>query len=124
MYQVMASEYLVASIFFIFGILVLNFWLFNLLVAVITNSFSAIRAGTKKSAFGAAPYVSILSHLVDSFLFDLKARTCRRRTRGRLGRSDWTPRRSKWSQNLVVVHPPVLGVSSLRFPCRTSYCDR
>ncbi|KAF8548118.1 hypothetical protein OG21DRAFT_1489654 [Imleria badia] len=55
MYQIMASEYLFASIFFIFGILVLNFWLFNLMVAVITNSFSAIRAGTKQSAFGAAP---------------------------------------------------------------------
>ncbi|KAF8122971.1 Ion transport protein-domain-containing protein [Boletus edulis] len=55
MYQIMASEYLVACIFFILGILVLNFWLFNLLVAVITNSFSAIRSGTKRSAFGAAP---------------------------------------------------------------------
>ncbi|KAF8452208.1 Ion transport protein-domain-containing protein [Boletus edulis BED1] len=55
MYQIIASESAVASIFFIFGILVLNFWLFNLLVAVITNSFSAIRSGTKKSAFGAAP---------------------------------------------------------------------
>lgn len=64
MYQIMASEYLVACIFFIFGILVLNFWLFNLLVAVITNSFSAIRSGTKKSAFGAAPYVSDLKHLI------------------------------------------------------------
>lgn len=58
MYQIVASEYFVSSLFFIFGVLVLNFWLFNLLVAVITNSFSAIRAGTKKSAFGAAPYVS------------------------------------------------------------------
>ncbi|KAN0082764.1 hypothetical protein V8E55_008559 [Tylopilus felleus] len=48
MYQIMASEYWVASIFFILGILVLNLWLFNLLVAVITNSFSAIRSGTKK----------------------------------------------------------------------------
>ncbi|KAG6372714.1 Ion transport protein-domain-containing protein [Boletus reticuloceps] len=55
MYQIIGSESAVASIFFIFGILVLNFWLFNLLVGVITNSFSAIRSGTKKSAFGAAP---------------------------------------------------------------------
>ena len=62
MYQIVASEYIVASIFFIFGVLVLNFWLFNLLVAVITNSFSAIRSGTKKSAFGAAPYVLNFRH--------------------------------------------------------------
>ncbi|KAI9570096.1 Ion transport protein-domain-containing protein [Boletus coccyginus] len=55
MYQIMASEYFVSSIFFVFGVLVLNFWLFNLLVAVITNTFSAIRSGTKRSAFGAAP---------------------------------------------------------------------
>jgi hypothetical protein len=52
MYQIMASEYGVAAAFFIFGVLVLKFWLFNLLVAVITHSFSAIRTGTKESAFG------------------------------------------------------------------------
>ncbi|KAG9312661.1 Ion transport protein-domain-containing protein [Chiua virens] len=55
MYQIMASEYPVSSIFFISGVLVLNFWLINLLVAVITNTFSAIRSSTKRSAFGAAP---------------------------------------------------------------------
>lgn len=63
MYQIMASEYIVSSIFFISGVLVLNFWLFNLLIAVITNSFSAIRSGTKRSAFGAAPYVCNLMRL-------------------------------------------------------------
>ena len=70
MYQIMASEYWVASIFFILGILVLNLWLFNLLVAVITNSFSAIRSGTKKSAFGAAPYVSDLWYRVELLSLD------------------------------------------------------
>ena len=64
MYQIMASEYVVSSIFFILGVLVLNFWLFNLLAAVIVNAFSAIRVGTKKSAFGAAPYVSSLRYHV------------------------------------------------------------
>ncbi|KAG8215839.1 Ion transport protein-domain-containing protein [Butyriboletus roseoflavus] len=54
MYQIIESEYFLSSIFFISGILVLNLWLFNLLVAVITNTFSAIRDGTKRSAFGAA----------------------------------------------------------------------
>lgn len=62
MYQIVASEYFVSSIFFVSGVLVLNLWLFNLLVAVITHTFSAIRAGTKRSAFGAAPYVSDLIH--------------------------------------------------------------
>ena len=70
MYQIMASEYVVSSIFFVFGVLVLNFWLFNLLVAVITNTFSAIRSGTKRSAFGAAPYVPNLMDREDSLSFD------------------------------------------------------
>jgi len=55
MYQIMNAEYFVSCFFFIAGILVLNFWLINLLVAVITNTFSAIRSETRKSAFGAAP---------------------------------------------------------------------
>lgn len=71
MYQIIASESFVSSIFFILGVLVLNFWLFNLLVAVITNTFSAIRANTKRSAFGAAPYVSNLMHHIESLLSDL-----------------------------------------------------
>ncbi|KAI6024262.1 Ion transport protein-domain-containing protein [Pisolithus marmoratus] len=55
MYQTMGAEYFVSCFFFIAGILVLNLWLINLFVAVITNTFSAIRAETRKSAFGAAP---------------------------------------------------------------------
>ena len=49
------AEYFVSCIFFIVAIIVLNFWLINLFVAVITNTFAAIRSETKKSAFGAAP---------------------------------------------------------------------
>ncbi|KAJ7726287.1 Ion transport protein-domain-containing protein [Mycena maculata] len=53
MYNTIDSEYFVASVFFILCIVVLNFWLINLFVAVITNTFGAIRAETKRSAFGA-----------------------------------------------------------------------
>ncbi|KAJ6472696.1 Ion transport protein-domain-containing protein [Mycena vitilis] len=53
MYGIIDSEYFVSSLFFILCVVVLNFWLINLFVAVITNTFSAIRAETKKSAFGA-----------------------------------------------------------------------
>ena len=52
------SEFFVSSVFFIISVVILNFWLLNLFVAVITNTFSAIRSETKKSAFGAAEYVS------------------------------------------------------------------
>ena len=58
MYSMMDAEFFVSCFFFIVCIIVLNFWLINLFVAVITNTFSAIRKDTKKSAFGAAPYVS------------------------------------------------------------------
>ncbi|KAL0066269.1 calcium channel protein [Marasmius tenuissimus] len=54
MYNMINSEFFVSSIFFIICVIVLNFWLINLFVAVITNTFSAIRSETKKSAFGAA----------------------------------------------------------------------
>ncbi|KAJ7479857.1 Ion transport protein-domain-containing protein [Mycena latifolia] len=53
MYSMIDSEYFVVCIFFILCVVVLNFWLINLFVAVITNTFSAIRSETKKSAFGA-----------------------------------------------------------------------
>ena len=55
MYQMMDAEFFVSCFFYIVCIIVLNFWLINLFVAVITNTFSAIRTDTKKSAFGAAP---------------------------------------------------------------------
>ncbi|KAL0565893.1 calcium channel protein [Marasmius crinis-equi] len=54
MYNMIGSEFFVSSIFFIICVIILNFWLINLFVAVITNTFSAIRSETKKSAFGAA----------------------------------------------------------------------
>ncbi|KAJ6570981.1 Ion transport protein-domain-containing protein [Mycena vulgaris] len=59
MYGMIDSEYFIVSIFFILCVIVLNFWLINLFVAVITNTFSAIRSETKKSAFGATPVTPI-----------------------------------------------------------------
>ncbi|KAF8882238.1 Ion transport protein-domain-containing protein [Infundibulicybe gibba] len=55
MYSMVDSEFFISCFFFIVCVIVLNFWLINLFVAVITNTFSAIRSETKKSAFGAAP---------------------------------------------------------------------
>ncbi|TFK22492.1 high-affinity cell membrane calcium channel [Coprinopsis marcescibilis] len=57
MYNMIDSEFFVSAFFFIIAIVVLNFWLINLFVAVITNSFAAIRSATQKSAFGAAPLI-------------------------------------------------------------------
>ncbi|KAI0698022.1 Ion transport protein-domain-containing protein [Cytidiella melzeri] len=55
MYSMMDAEFFISCFFFIVCVIVLNFWLINLFVAVITNTFSAIRKDTHKSAFGAAP---------------------------------------------------------------------
>lgn len=61
MYDMMDSDFYTASIFFIVCIVILNFWLVNMFVAVITNTFGAIRAETKKSAFGAGTCVPIIN---------------------------------------------------------------
>ena len=53
MYKVMSAEYFSSSLFFLVAIVVLNFWLMNLIVAVVVNTFKDIRSETKKSAFGA-----------------------------------------------------------------------
>ncbi|CAO1632713.1 unnamed protein product [Parajaminaea phylloscopi] len=51
MYDMIDADYFVSSLFFILGIIILNFWLANLFVAVITNSFATISSQTHQSAF-------------------------------------------------------------------------
>ena len=51
MYYLTYSDYLSAAIFFAVGIVILFFWLVNLLIAVITSSFQVIREESKTSAF-------------------------------------------------------------------------
>jgi len=51
MYYAIDAEYMVACLFFIVGIVVLTFWLINLVIAVITSSFQITREESQKSAF-------------------------------------------------------------------------
>lgn len=51
LYYLTNSDYLAAAIFFAVGIVILFFWLVNLLIAVITSSFQVIREESKTSAF-------------------------------------------------------------------------
>jgi voltage-dependent calcium channel len=53
MYDMMSADYFVSCFFFIICIIVLNIWLLNLFVAVITTSFRSTRLETNRSAFGA-----------------------------------------------------------------------
>jgi hypothetical protein len=51
MSYVMNSDYLAAALFFVFGMIILFFWMLSLLIAVITSSFQVIREESKTSAF-------------------------------------------------------------------------
>ena len=51
LYWLTDSDSMLSSIYFILGIVILSFWLINLLVAVITSSFQVIREESKASAF-------------------------------------------------------------------------
>ena len=53
MYYTMNSDFLAAALFFAFGIVIMSFWMMNLLVAVITSSFQVIREESRTSAFTA-----------------------------------------------------------------------
>lgn len=51
MYYLTETDYLAAALFTAFGIIIMNLWLINLLIAVITSSFQVIREEDKSSAF-------------------------------------------------------------------------
>ncbi|EPQ27265.1 uncharacterized protein PFL1_05188 [Pseudozyma flocculosa PF-1] len=51
MYDMMDADYYASCLFFIIGLIIMNFWLANLFVAVITNSFATLTAQTNRSAF-------------------------------------------------------------------------
>ncbi|CAJ0823874.1 11692_t:CDS:10, partial [Entrophospora sp. SA101] len=51
MYSTMDSEYGISCLYFIVAVIILNFWLVNLFVAVITKMFAKIRDDTSHSAF-------------------------------------------------------------------------
>ena len=51
MYDMMDAEYFVASLYFIIIVIVMNFWLINLFIAVITEMFAKVREDSQHSAF-------------------------------------------------------------------------
>jgi len=51
LYTMADTDYLISSLFFIVGIVILSLWLISLLIAVITSSFQIIREESKTSAF-------------------------------------------------------------------------
>lgn len=53
LYYTTFTDYLGAALFFAFGIVILSFWMTNLLIAVIMSTFQVIRDESKTSAFTA-----------------------------------------------------------------------
>ncbi|KAL1587082.1 hypothetical protein WHR41_04007 [Cladosporium halotolerans] len=53
MYYLADTDYLIAALYYAFGIVILYLWLLNLLVAVISSAFQVIREESRSSAFGA-----------------------------------------------------------------------
>ncbi|KAI9734913.1 MAG: calcium channel protein [Cirrosporium novae-zelandiae] len=51
LYYLADSDYLTSALFFAAGVVVMTFWLINLLIAVITSSFQIIREESQTSAF-------------------------------------------------------------------------
>ena len=51
MYYITDSDYLIAALYFALGLVILTFWMMNLLIAVITSSFQVIREESQVSAF-------------------------------------------------------------------------
>lgn len=51
MYDMMDADFFVSCLYFIACLIVLNYWLINMFVAVITNTFGSIMDNTKQSAF-------------------------------------------------------------------------
>lgn len=57
MYYSMDTDFFASCLYFLVAVIVLNFWLINLLTAVVVNTFKDIRTETKHSAFGADEWV-------------------------------------------------------------------
>ena len=57
MYYSMDTDFFASCLYFLVAVIVLNFWLINLLTAVVVNTFKDIRTETAHSAFGADEWV-------------------------------------------------------------------
>ncbi|KAI9485974.1 MAG: Ion transport protein-domain-containing protein [Benjaminiella poitrasii] len=61
MYDMMDAEYFVASLYFVVIVIVMNFWLINLFIAVITEMFAKVREDSQHSAFTSSKARPILA---------------------------------------------------------------
>ncbi|KAG1470308.1 hypothetical protein G6F56_002758 [Rhizopus delemar] len=63
MYDMMDAEYVFASSYFIVIVIVMNFWLINLFIAVITEMFAKVREDSQHSAFTSSTAKPVLADI-------------------------------------------------------------
>ena len=51
MYNMMDAEYFIVCLYFIVSVIIMNYWLINLFVAVINEMFAKVREDSQHSAF-------------------------------------------------------------------------
>lgn len=72
MYDMMDAEYFIASLYFVIIVIVMNFWLVNLFIAVITEMFAKVREDSQHSAFTSSSIKPILADDEEGWAFDAK----------------------------------------------------
>lgn len=72
MYDMMDAEYFVASLYFVIIVIVMNFWLINLFIAVITEMFAKVREDSQHSAFTSSSTKPVLADDEEGWAFDQK----------------------------------------------------
>ncbi|KAG2214396.1 hypothetical protein INT47_000952 [Mucor saturninus] len=72
MYDMMDAEYFIASLYFVIIVIVMNFWLVNLFIAVITEMFAKVREDSQHSAFTSSSIKPVLADDEEGWAFDAK----------------------------------------------------
>lgn len=68
MYSMIDADYFISCLYFIVAVIVLNFWLINLFVAVIVYTFKGILDNTSRSAFSSSAPLPLLPSVPDHSL--------------------------------------------------------
>jgi hypothetical protein len=69
MYDMMDAEYVVACLYFIVIVIILNFWLINLFIAVINEMFAKVREDSNHSAFTSSKAKPVLADNEEGWSF-------------------------------------------------------
>jgi hypothetical protein len=95
MYDMCDAEYLVASLYFIVVVIIMNFWLINLFVAVINEMFAKVREDSNHSAFTSSKAKPVLADNEEGWSI------------GEQGQTTKKPKKATRLQQFVKVSAPI-----------------